>query len=99
MPERVLIDHCAPTLAGLKTGNMFPVNVESGQDICDELRQLNRMFREKGIRIVMLRRSYGKALVYLYRPDYLDRDLDCPAGMPERFIRMPLRRHSAARMR
>lgn len=78
MPERVLIDHCAPTLAGLKTGNMFPVNVESGQDICDELRKLNRMFREKGIRIVMLRRSYGKALVYLYRPDYLDRDLDCP---------------------
>ncbi len=21
MPERVLIDHCSPTLAGLKTGN------------------------------------------------------------------------------
>ena len=46
MPERVLIDHCSPTLAGLKTGNMFPVNVKPGQDICDELRQLNRMPRE-----------------------------------------------------
>ena len=78
MPERLLIDHCSPTLAGLKTGNMFPVNVKPGQDICDELRQLNRMFREKGVRIVMLRRNGKKALVYLYRPDYLDRDLRCP---------------------
>ena len=78
MPERVLIDHCSPTLAGLKTGNMFPVNVRPGQDICDELRQLNRLFREKGIRVVMLRRDGKKALVYLYRPDYLDRDLRYP---------------------
>ena len=57
MPERLLIDHCSPTLAGLKTGNMFPVNVKPGQDICGELRQLNRMFREKGVRVVMLRRD------------------------------------------
>ena len=28
MPEQVLIDHCSPTLAGLKTGSMFPIKVE-----------------------------------------------------------------------
>ena len=78
MPEQVLIDHCSPTLAGLKTESMFPVKVEPGQDICNELRQLNRLFRDKGLRVVMLRRTDKKALVYLYRPDYLDRDLGSP---------------------
>ena len=78
MPEQYLIDHCSPTLAGLKTANMFPVSLDAGQDICDELRRLNRLLREKGIRVVMLRRTGSRALLYLYRPDYLDRDLDSP---------------------
>ncbi len=78
MPEQLLIDQCSPTLAGLKTGNMFSVSIEPGQDLCDELRILNRLFREKGIRVVILRRTDKKALLYLYRPDYLERDLGCP---------------------
>ena len=53
MPEQLLIDQCSPTLAGLKTGNMFPVSIEPGQDICDELRRLNRLLRKKGIRVVL----------------------------------------------
>ena len=78
MPEQLLIDQCSPTLAGLKTGNMFPVSIEPGQDICDELRRLNRLLGKKGIRVVILRRTDKKALLYLYRPDFLERDLDCP---------------------
>ncbi len=78
MPEQLLIENCAPTLAGLKTGNMFSVSIDPGQDISDELRQLNRLLREKGIRVVILRRTDKTALLYLYRPDYLDRDLASP---------------------
>ena len=78
MPEQFLIEHCSPVLAGLKTANMFTITLDEGQDIFDELRQLNRLLREKGLRIVMLRRGDRKALLYLYRPDYLDRDLDSP---------------------
>ena len=80
MPEQVLIEHCSPTLAGLKTANMFSVNLEQGQCIEDELRRLNRLLKEKGLCILMLRKTGGKALLYLYRPDYLDRDLACPAA-------------------
>lgn len=80
MPEQLLINHCSPTLAGLKTGNMFPVSIEPGQDICDELREINRLLREKGVWVIILRKTDKKALLYLYRPDYLDRDLDCPAA-------------------
>ena len=78
MPEQFLIEHCSPTLAGLKTGNLFPVRIEPGQDICNEVRELNRLLRQKGIRVVILKRMEGKALLYLYRPDFLERDLGCP---------------------
>ena len=78
MPEQFLIDHCSPTLAGLKTANMFPVSLDEDQDIEGEVRKLNRMLHEKGIRIVVLRRTDRNALLYVYRPDYLDRDLGCP---------------------
>lgn len=80
MPEQYLIDHCSPTLAGLKTGNMFPVRLEPDEDVHEEIRKWNRMLAQKGIRIVVLRRDDRMALLYLYRPDYLDRDLDCPAA-------------------
>ena len=78
MPDQILIDQCAPTLAGLKTGNMFTVKIEPGQDICAELRSLNRLLREKGIRVVIFRKNDKRALLYLYRPDYLERDLGYP---------------------
>ena len=72
MPEQFLIEHCSPTLAGLKTGNLFPVSIEPGQDICHERRELNRLLGEKGIRVVILKRTERKALLYLYRPDLLE---------------------------
>lgn len=80
MPEQVLIDYCSPTLAGLKTANMFSVNLEQGQCIEEELRELNRLLKEKGLRILRLRKTGEKVLLYLYRPDYLERDLACPAA-------------------
>ena len=64
MPEQLLIDQCSPTLAGLRTGNMFTVNIEPGQDMCEELRRLNGLLGKKGIRVVILRRTYKKALLY-----------------------------------
>lgn len=43
MPEEYVIDHCSPTLAGLKTANMFPVKLEPDEDIAGEVRNLNRL--------------------------------------------------------
>ena len=62
MPDQILIDQCAPTLAGLKTGNMFPVSIEPGQDICAELRSLNRLLREKGIAVAAKREARTAAI-------------------------------------
>ena len=76
MSEEVLLRHCAPTLAGIKTGNMFTVRFENREQLLDSLRGLNRRFAGKGLRVVPLRIGCGSALVYLYRPKKLAADLE-----------------------
>ncbi len=78
MSNEILIRFCAPTMASLKTGNMFTCAFDSREQITGELRQLNRRLRQKGLRILPLRWRNGKALLYLYRPKLLERDLRDP---------------------
>ena len=75
MPEDYLIRHCAPTLAGLKTGSMFTCPMQSRKVLLDSIRKLNLKLAPKGLRVVPLRFSEKTALIYLYRPKGLSRDL------------------------
>ena len=75
MSEELVIRFCSPTLAGLKTGNLFSCRCGSGREMNDCVRELNRKLRPKGLRALPLRFRNGRALVYLYRPDRLRRDL------------------------
>ena len=67
MSEELLVRNCAPTLAGLKTGNLFTCPYACREEILESLRQLNRRLGSKGIRAVPLRFSEQKALIYLGR--------------------------------
>ena len=78
MSNEILIRCCAPTMACLKTGNMFICAFESREQMTDELRRLNLHLKRKGLRILPLRWRDGKALLYLYRPKLLERDLRDP---------------------
>lgn len=78
MSNETLIRCCAPTMACLKTGNMFSCGFESREQMMMELRQLNQHLRRKGLRILPLRWQNGRALLYLYRPRLLERDLRDP---------------------
>ncbi len=80
MFTRLLIHQCAPTLAGLKTGNMFSVKNDR-YDICQEIRKLNALLVRKGLRLVPIRQMKGRTLVYLYRPDRLEEDLNDPCAV------------------
>ena len=51
MSEELIVDNCSPTLAGIKTGNLFSVKITEGTDIISEVRRLNRELRKKGIRV------------------------------------------------
>lgn len=75
MPDQMLIQNCAPTLAGLKTGSLFACSYESEEELRGALRRLNRCLGGKGLRVLPLRRRHGRALIYVYRPALLKRDL------------------------
>ncbi len=75
MPEDRLVWHCAPTLAGIKTGSMYQCSFESAPELWEFLRGFNRSLGEKGLRMLPLRTQGNSALVYLYRPGRLARDL------------------------
>ncbi len=75
MGDQLLIDLCSPTLAGLKTGNLFTVECEDRCAIYREVSQFNLRFSSKGIRMIPVRFSRGRMLIYLYRPSFLKRDL------------------------
>lgn len=75
MSDAFLVEHCAPTFAGLKTGNLFRISYADVEAFREELRKLNGILKKKGLRAVPVRMTAEFALVYLYRPDFLKRDL------------------------
>ena len=78
MLERYLIDHCSPTLASLKTANMFSCPYESGESLEEDVRKWNLQMKDKGLYLTILRKNDKKALVYLCRPQRLEQDLHKP---------------------
>ena len=75
MSEMTLVRHCAPTLAGLKTGSLFNCRYEQQEVLLREVAQLNRELRPRGLRILPLRFFGKRVLLYLYRPEKLKHDL------------------------
>ena len=67
MSEEMVVRQCAPTLAGIKTGSLFPCPCTDRNALLDEVRQLNRRLSPKGLCLLSLRFTEGSALLYLYR--------------------------------
>ncbi len=80
MSEKMLISHCAPTLAGIKTGNLFSCRYEKKERFLEEIRRFNRRLSGKGLHILPLRYKNQRALVYVYRPAVLQKDLSQQAA-------------------
>ena len=78
MSEEYLVWQAAPTLAGLKTGSLFPCKYEDYGDLKREICAVNRALSKKGLRLIPLRRNDTQALLYLYRPARLRADLSAP---------------------
>ena len=76
MSEENLVRQCAPTLAGIKTGTIFPAPFSSLAELTAEIRELNRILVPKGLRLLPLRYQDHTALLYLYRPAELRVDLN-----------------------
>ncbi len=76
MPEEMIVYHCSPTLAGVKTANLFTSVDEDESDLLKQIAVMNRRYETKGIRFMLL--GYNRAnhpLIYVFRMNDLKKDL------------------------
>jgi len=104
MSEAYLIRNCAPTLAGIKSGSMFSLPCQDPEKLKLSLRKMNSWLVPRGLRLIPLRVSARRALLYLYRPARLRDDLSLDlsgqllaqggfyAGSCERCLRLLIQR-------
>ena len=78
MFEEYLITHCSPTLASLKPASLFLYRFSSGEELYESVAVWDAQFQKKGIRITILRENAETALIYVYRPDAMVRELSRP---------------------
>lgn len=76
--DRYLIDHCSPTLANLKTANLFSCRYSSREQLAGQVEGWHRALESKGVCLRLLRAKNGCALIYVYRPLRLAADLRKP---------------------
>lgn len=74
MIENAIVRYCAPTLAGLKTGSIVTVPV-CGRTVLNDIKSLNKKLGKKGLRVIPLKQSRDKTMIYIYRPERLMSDL------------------------
>lgn len=75
MSEELFVEHCSPTLAGMKTGSLFTCTFEKEEELRAFIRTWNHRLAPKGLRLLILRRGKRHALLYLFRPRHLRRDM------------------------
>lgn len=78
--EQFLIEQCAPVLAGLKPGSMFPYMPSQAEHLPELLRHWNGRLSPKGVRVTSIKRCrrIGGYLIYVYRPRQVEAILARP---------------------
>ena len=76
MTEEILLRYCAPTLAGIKTGSLFRHTFPSRSAMQADMRHWNQQLYSKGLRMLPLQWDCDAALIYLYRPQALEKDFE-----------------------
>lgn len=74
MSDEFIIRHCSPTLAGLKTGNLFNCPFQDKEELLLSIRSLNQRLVPKGVRVIPMKVFEQKVLLYIYRPAHLAND-------------------------
>lgn len=78
MMEKYLVENCAPTLASLKTANLFSYVCSSREVLDAYITGWNQRMEEKGVSMCVLRIRENTALIYVCRRELLKRDMKRP---------------------
>ncbi len=80
--ERELIEHCAPTLAGIKSAGLFSYFYTDEAQAGEELTYVNATLNERGVYVEALVWREASVLIYAYRQSHLEKELK-QAGVSE----------------
>ncbi len=75
MLEEYLIECCSPTLASLKTANLFTYHFSSESELHNQVAHWNEILMSKGVCLTILKQREKSALIYVYRRAKLQSDL------------------------
>lgn len=70
-----MIEYCAPTLAGMKSANLFNYFFEDKQHVFRELKEINEKLNVRGVYVEAMKWKEGSVLIYTYRKSHLKREL------------------------
>lgn len=76
MLEKYLVEHCAPTLASLKTANLFNYFFDNEENLFESINYWNKELCSKGVQLILMKVHNKGALVYVCRKDRLEKDLN-----------------------
>lgn len=78
--EKLLVEQCAPALAGLKPASLFRFAGGDGPSIRRLAAVWDRRLTPKGLRVMVLKEcsKTGACMIYVYRPEWLARLLRDP---------------------
>ncbi len=72
MSENLFVTHCSPTLAGMKTGNLFSCRCCCPNQLRGFIAYWNSMLNPKGVYIKVMQLKSERALIYVYRKAKLE---------------------------
>ena len=75
MSDEMIVEFCSPTLAGIKTGNLFSCEYSDYKNLVKDLSRVNSVLIKKGIKAIPIRCLNHRALIYIFRPSFLEKDL------------------------
>lgn len=75
MSEDLVVLHCSPTMAGIKTASLFTCPMEDDEELRKSLKRFNSILVPKGLRILPVKYLENRVLIYMYRPQRLRNDL------------------------
>lgn len=77
--EYLLLNHCAPTLYGAKSANLFSIQNRLSHDLPRIIRTYIHQFRPFGVELTILCSCNNSSLVYVYRKEELAQRLSNPS--------------------
>lgn len=73
--ESLMVEQCAPTLTGIKPASLFRCGRRAAEDIRQTAETWDHALGHLGLRVRILKEcpNTGDCMIYVYRPDWVDR--------------------------